>query len=170
MGIANAQLTAVSTLLVGFSGEVVEALGEITLPLSLGSFPKRATKMVNFLVVNATSAYNVILGCPSLNMFQVVGSTYHMKLKFPTPEGVDETVSAILTVEKEREHKPVYYVSKVLQGAEIRYTKLEKLALAIIVAGRKLRPYFLSHQVTALTNHPLKKIISSPKASGRMTK
>ncbi|XP_073061728.1 uncharacterized protein [Primulina eburnea] len=82
----------------------------------------------------------------------------------------DEAVSAVLTVEREREHKPVYYMSKVLQGAELRYTKLEKLALAVIVAGRKLRPYFLSHQVIALTNHPLKRILSSPETSGRMTK
>ncbi|XP_073137630.1 uncharacterized protein [Henckelia pumila] len=61
-------------------------------------------------------------------------------------------------------------MSKVLQGAELRYTNIEKLTLALVVAGRKLRPYFLSHQVVALTNHPLKKILSSPEASGRMTK
>ncbi|XP_073152672.1 uncharacterized protein [Henckelia pumila] len=92
MGIDNAQLTPISTPLVGFFGEVVEALGEITLPLSLGSYPRRVTKMVKFLVVNASSAYNVILGHPSLNMFQAIGSTYHMKLKFPTSEGVGEAV------------------------------------------------------------------------------
>ncbi|XP_073138220.1 uncharacterized protein [Henckelia pumila] len=92
MGIDNAQLTPINTPLVGFSGEVVEALGEITLPVSLGSYPMRVTKMVKFLRVNASSAYNVILGRPSLNMFQVVGSTYHMKLKFPTSEGVGKAV------------------------------------------------------------------------------
>ncbi|XP_073152949.1 uncharacterized protein [Henckelia pumila] len=92
MGIDNAQLTPISTPLVGFSGEVVEALGEITLPLSLGSYPRRVTKMVKFLVVNASSAYNVILGRPSLNVFQAIGSTYHMKLKFPTSEGVGEAI------------------------------------------------------------------------------
>lgn len=31
-----------------------------------------------------------------------------------------EAVSAVLTVEREREHRPIYYVSKVLQGAELR--------------------------------------------------
>ncbi|XP_073153497.1 uncharacterized protein [Henckelia pumila] len=92
MGIDNAQLMPISTPLVGFSGELVEALGEITLPLSLGSYPRRVTKMVKFLVVNASSAYNVILGCPSLNVFQAIGSTYHMKLKFPMSEGVGEAV------------------------------------------------------------------------------
>ncbi|XP_073119762.1 uncharacterized protein [Henckelia pumila] len=92
LGISNAQLTPVNTPLVGFSGEIVEALGEVTLPLSLGSYPKRSTKMVKFLVVKASSAYNVILGRPSLNIFQAIGSTYHMKLKFPTPGGVGEAL------------------------------------------------------------------------------
>ncbi|XP_073137649.1 uncharacterized protein [Henckelia pumila] len=62
LGISNAQLTPVNTPLVIFFGEIVEALGEVTLPLSLGSYPKRSTKMVKFLVVKPSSAYNVILG------------------------------------------------------------------------------------------------------------
>ncbi|XP_073121775.1 uncharacterized protein [Henckelia pumila] len=37
LGISHAQLTPVNTPLVGFSGEIVETLGEVTLPLSLGS-------------------------------------------------------------------------------------------------------------------------------------
>ncbi|XP_073121873.1 uncharacterized protein [Henckelia pumila] len=92
LGISNAHLTPVNTPLVGFFGEVFEALGEVTLPLSLGSYPKRSTKMVKFLVVKSSSAYNVILGRPSLNIFQAIGSTYHMKLKFPTPGGIGEAV------------------------------------------------------------------------------
>ncbi|XP_073121052.1 uncharacterized protein [Henckelia pumila] len=48
--------------------------------------------MVKFLVVKVSSAYNVILGRPSLNIFQAIGSTYHMKLKFLTPGGVGEAI------------------------------------------------------------------------------
>ncbi|KAL0376697.1 UNVERIFIED_CONTAM: hypothetical protein Scaly_0787300 [Sesamum calycinum] len=58
LGIDNAQLRNVSTPLTGFSGELIEPLGEVMLPLSLGSLPKRSTKMVKFLVVKAPSAYN----------------------------------------------------------------------------------------------------------------
>ncbi|KAL0295116.1 UNVERIFIED_CONTAM: hypothetical protein Sradi_6851700, partial [Sesamum radiatum] len=36
------------------------------------------------------SAYNVILGRPTINTFQAVLSTYHMKIKFPTVGGVGE--------------------------------------------------------------------------------
>ncbi|XP_073049427.1 uncharacterized protein [Primulina eburnea] len=90
LGIDNALLAPVNTPLVGFAGEVVEALGEVTLPFSFGSYPLRTTKMVRFLIVKSPSAYNIILGRPSLNLFQAIGSTYHMKLKFPTPKGTWE--------------------------------------------------------------------------------
>ncbi|KAL0303252.1 UNVERIFIED_CONTAM: hypothetical protein Sradi_6193300 [Sesamum radiatum] len=85
MGINNAELTKVNTPLTSFSGSIVEPIGEVMLPISLGSYPKRVTRMVRFLVVDAPSAYNVILGRPSLNSFQAIASTYHLKLKFPTP-------------------------------------------------------------------------------------
>ncbi|KAL0355525.1 UNVERIFIED_CONTAM: hypothetical protein Sradi_3999400 [Sesamum radiatum] len=45
------------------------------------------TRMLKFLVVDIPSSYNVILGRPILNTFQAVISTYHMKIKFPTPVG-----------------------------------------------------------------------------------
>ncbi|KAL0387663.1 UNVERIFIED_CONTAM: hypothetical protein Sradi_2648100 [Sesamum radiatum] len=92
LGIDNAQLWKVNTPLTGFSGEMIEQLGELMLPLSLGSLPKRSTKMVKFLVVKAPSAYNIILGRPILNLFGAIASTFYMKLKFPTSVGVGEAV------------------------------------------------------------------------------
>ncbi|XP_073138852.1 uncharacterized protein [Henckelia pumila] len=81
-----------------------------------------------------------------------------------------EAVSAVLVSEIGRAHKPVYYISRNLHGAELRYTKIEKLALALVTVARKLRPYFQSHPIIVLTNHPLKQIVSSPEASRRMVK
>ncbi|KAK4391555.1 hypothetical protein Sango_1933300 [Sesamum angolense] len=92
LGIDNAQLRKVNTPLTSFSGEMIEPLGEVMLPLSLGSLPKRSTKMVKFLVVKAPSAYNIILGRSSLNLFRAIASTFRMKLKFPTSVGVGEAV------------------------------------------------------------------------------
>ncbi|XP_075504508.1 uncharacterized protein LOC142541949 [Primulina tabacum] len=40
LGLSNAKLVRVNTPLVGFAGEVVEAVGEIALPISLGSCPQ----------------------------------------------------------------------------------------------------------------------------------
>ncbi|KAL0391381.1 UNVERIFIED_CONTAM: Transposon Ty3-G Gag-Pol polyprotein [Sesamum latifolium] len=46
--------------------------------------------MLKFLVVDAPSSYNIIMGRPSLNSFRAVASTYHMKLKFPAYRGIGE--------------------------------------------------------------------------------
>ncbi|KAL0416470.1 UNVERIFIED_CONTAM: hypothetical protein Slati_3478900 [Sesamum latifolium] len=62
----------------------------ILLPLTLGTGHTRRTCMLKFLVVDVPSAYNVILGRPTLNAFQVVISMYHMKIKFSTPGGLGE--------------------------------------------------------------------------------
>ena len=48
------------------------------------------TKDVTFLVVDCLSAYNAILGRPTLNLWKAVTSTYHLMIKFPTDYGVGE--------------------------------------------------------------------------------
>jgi len=45
----------------------------------------------------------------------------------------------------------VYYVSKSLQEAEVRYLHLEKGILAIIHTIKKLPHYFQAHTVVVLT-------------------
>ena len=45
---------------------------------------------------------------------------------------------------------------------------MEKLALALITAARKLKPYFQAHIIVVLTDQPLKKAMSSLEATGRM--
>jgi hypothetical protein len=63
---------------------------------------------------------------------------------------------------------PVYYTSKAFQGAEERYPAMEKLALALVIAARKLRPYFQSHKIIVLTNHLLCKAMNKLDAAGRL--
>ncbi|KAL0449375.1 UNVERIFIED_CONTAM: hypothetical protein Slati_1493900 [Sesamum latifolium] len=79
-------------------------------------------------------------------------------------------VSSVLVKQQEKDQNPVYYVSKMLQGAEKRYTQIEKLALALVVSARKLRPYFQSHKVIVLTNYPLRHVMTTPDAFGRLVK
>ncbi|XP_011078668.1 uncharacterized protein LOC105162366 [Sesamum indicum] len=76
----------------------------------------------------------------------------------------------VLVRDEEGHQSPVYYVSKMLQGAELRYLEMEKLVLTLVTTARKLRPYFQSHRVVVLTNHPLKYVMSRPEASGRLIK
>ncbi|XP_012833449.1 PREDICTED: uncharacterized protein LOC105954321 [Erythranthe guttata] len=81
-----------------------------------------------------------------------------------------DAISAVLIRDGGKGHQPIYYISRALQGAEQCYSNTEKLALALINAARKLRPYFQSHQVVVLTNYPLKQILRSPETSGRLAK
>ena len=41
-------------------------------------------------MVDCSSAYNAILGQPTLNSWKAVTSTYHLMIKFPTDYGVGE--------------------------------------------------------------------------------
>ncbi|KAL0400277.1 UNVERIFIED_CONTAM: hypothetical protein Sradi_2371000 [Sesamum radiatum] len=90
MQLGDVSLEKVNTSLYGFAGEVVHPRGMILLPLTIGRGTTRKTYLLKFLVVDVLSAYNVILGTPTLNTFQAVISTYHMKIMFPTPDGVGE--------------------------------------------------------------------------------
>ena len=77
-------------------------------------------------------------------------------------------VSATLVRDDGRSQRPVYFVSRAFRGAEERYPQIEKLALALMTATRKLKPYFQAHVIVVLTDQPLKKAMSSPEAAGRM--
>ncbi|KAK2998485.1 hypothetical protein RJ639_023954 [Escallonia herrerae] len=77
-------------------------------------------------------------------------------------------VSTVLIREENGIQKPIYYVSKVLQDVETRYPKIDKIALALIISARRLRPYFQSHTIIVLTDQPLRKALMSPGASGRL--
>ncbi|KAK3033640.1 hypothetical protein RJ639_033765 [Escallonia herrerae] len=57
---------------------------------------------------------------------------------------------------------------QVLQDVETRYPKIDKIALALIKSARRLRPYFQSHTIIVLTDQPLRKVLLSPEASGRL--
>ncbi|KAL0445580.1 UNVERIFIED_CONTAM: hypothetical protein Slati_1685900 [Sesamum latifolium] len=90
MQLGDVSLEKVNTSLYGFAGEVVHPRSMVSLPLTMGRGTTRKTYLLKFLVVDVPSVYNVILGRPTLNTFQAMISTYHMKIKFPTPRGVGE--------------------------------------------------------------------------------
>ena len=66
--------------------------------------------------------------------------------------------------------RPVYYVSKSLYEAEVRYLSLEKAILAVVLGTRKLPHYFQAHIVVILTQLPLKTILRSADYTGRIAK
>ena len=55
-----------------------------------GSYPVQLTRQVDFLVVDCPTSYNVIIRRPTLNKWKAATSTYCLKVKFPTDDGVGE--------------------------------------------------------------------------------
>ena len=90
MRIERERLILINASLVGFGGTRVYPLGAVTLPVTVGDYPQQITKELTFLVVDCSSAYNAILGRPTLNSWKAVTSTYHLMIKFPTEYGVGE--------------------------------------------------------------------------------
>ena len=64
----------------------------------------------------------------------------------------------------------VYYVSKSLNEAEVRYLPWKKAILAVVHATRKLPHYFQVHTVVVLTQLPLKSILRSADYTRRIAK
>ena len=79
-------------------------------------------------------------------------------------------LAAVVIKEEAKIQRPIYYISRTLRDAEIRYTKLEKLTYALLIAARRLRPYFQGHTITLLTDQSIKAILHREDASGRIAK
>ncbi|KAK3022653.1 hypothetical protein RJ639_045419 [Escallonia herrerae] len=258
MRISKERVKPISSPLYGFTGASAPVEGIIPLTIIAGTAPLQSVQTIDFLVVKVKSSYNKILGRTGLNKLRAVASTYHLAMKFPTPQGVgvvkgdqstsqkcyitsckaetfniddqrdeqvmrcatpieklvsiplkdeddepecqasfealkeylasppllskpiagemlflylaiiDFAVSAVLIREEDSKQFPVYYVSKVLQGAELCYPTTEKLAFALLIAARKLHPYFQSHTIMVLTDKLLRRILHKPDLSGRL--
>ena len=76
--------------LVSFSRDRVYLKGIVTLTVTTGSYLVQLTRQVDFLVVDCPTSYNVIIGRPTLNKWKAATSTYCLKVKFPTDEGIGE--------------------------------------------------------------------------------
>ncbi|CAJ2651997.1 unnamed protein product [Trifolium pratense] len=58
----------------------------------------------------------------------------------------------------------------VRRGPELRYQQIEKIALALVYAARRLRHYFLAHTIVVRTDQPIKSLLGRPDMAGRMLK
>ena len=70
--------------------------------------------------------------------------------------------------EENKVQLPVYYVSQAFQGAEARYPCIENITFALIVASRKLCPYFQANPIIVMMDQPIKKAMNKPEAAGQM--
>ena len=67
-------------------------------------------------------------------------------------------VNSTLICEESKVQRPVYYTSQAFQGAEVKYPWIENKAFSLIVASRKLYPYFQAHTIIVMTDQPIKKL------------
>ena len=82
----------------------------------------------------------------------------------------DHAVSLVLIKEENGQQRPIYYTSKILLDAETRFLQLEKLALALVSASRKLSHYFQTYTIVVVTEHPLKSLFRKTDNSGRISR
>ena len=77
-------------------------------------------------------------------------------------------MSLVLIPDDNGLQRPVYYVSKSLHEAEVRYLPLEKAILVVVHARRKLPHYFQAYIVVVLTQLPLKSVLRTADYTGRI--
>jgi len=73
--------------LYGFADNQVEVRGYLELRITFIDGEASRTESIRYLVVNANSAYNILLGRRALNRLNAVASTRHMKMKVPDLSG-----------------------------------------------------------------------------------
>ncbi|XP_020206034.1 uncharacterized protein LOC109791179 [Cajanus cajan] len=95
MGILEESLESYHEPLVGFSGERVMTRGCIDLYTRF-SFDQKTFREVKicYIVVHASTSYNILLGQPSINALGAIVSTPHLCVKFPSRDGQVITVHA----------------------------------------------------------------------------
>ena len=71
----------------------------------------------------------------------------------------EQAVSVVLVRKEDKVQWPIFYVNKALLDAETNYTEIEKLFRALLVAAKKLRPYFHAHPIAVRTGHLIGKAL-----------
>ena len=84
LGLKKEDLMKHTSPLVRFDGKVVILEGKISLPVIMGG----KEVAVTFTIVSSFSPYTAILERPWIHLMRAVPSTLHVKIKFPTEQGV----------------------------------------------------------------------------------
>ena len=94
------------------------------------------------------------MGSPLIPSKPISGENLYIYLTM-----TDSIVSSVLIKEEDKVEKPIYYVGHALLNAKMRYPMIKKMALALVISARKLRPYFQAHTTMVLTNQPLRQVM-----------
>ncbi|GJZ42809.1 reverse transcriptase domain-containing protein [Tanacetum coccineum] len=78
----KSQTIPATTLLIGFSGETIWPIGQISLLVKIGEEEHSTFAWMNFMVIRSPSQHNGIIGRTSIRKIRVVPSMAHGMLKF----------------------------------------------------------------------------------------
>ena len=107
MNILETKIVPRSSVLVGFSGETKNTLGDIELPIYI----EGVNTIQKFCVIDCLSCCNIILGRPWIHEMKAVPSTYHQCVKLPTPWGV-------VKINSDQQEAKNYYTSSMKPAAK----------------------------------------------------
>ena len=93
----------------------MEVRGYIELRTTFTNEVASRTEKIKYLVVNAPSAYNILLGRLTLNRIGAVPSTKHMKVKLPSMEGV------VITIRYDQKEAKKFYENSLKNKRSVSY-------------------------------------------------
>ncbi|XP_019160737.1 PREDICTED: uncharacterized protein LOC109157290 [Ipomoea nil] len=79
-------------------------------------------------------------------------------------------ISSVLVRDDAGVQRPIYYTSRALRGAELRYSPTEKAIFAVDVIAKKLNHYFQAHPMQVLTNQPLESVLRASGSASRLVR
>jgi len=87
MGISLDEVVPHDEQIIEFLGERVDTKGCVDLYTKFGEEKKQKTVKICYLIVDADTSYNALLGRPLLNRLGVIVSMPHLTMKFPAKDG-----------------------------------------------------------------------------------
>ena len=69
---------------------------------------------------------------------------------------VSTTAVNVALIREEDKQLPVYYINQAFLRVKAKYPRIEKIAFALIVASRKLQPYFQANPILVITDQSIK--------------
>ena len=164
------QLRPFDSPLVNFSGDRVYPKGIVTLTVTVGAYLRQLTHQLDFLVVECPLSYNVIIKRPTLNCWKAAMSTYCLKVKFSTENGVGEVkedqvlarecYQAVLAAkenhtwmieEKEEDKVEALKIVELVEGETVRTTRIG-MALSFEMRARLVQFFKENLDVFALSH------------------
>ncbi|KAL5545837.1 hypothetical protein UlMin_005524 [Ulmus minor] len=83
----------------------------------------------------------------------------------------ENSLGALIAPKKDGIERPIYYLSRLIRGAECNYSPVEKQCLALVYVAQRLCHYMLAHKIYLMSKrNPLRYMMSSPIPSSRLTR